>query len=118
MVLVQLSGLGAGVGQQENGAVSPNKQGTIVLHNTSTPVPIYTDETGLTVLSTGAFVTDSQGRIPGWAELGLYVDISIPPADTVATYLPGPPNLVSGNIDGGRSDTEYGHTTPADGGSA
>lgn len=88
MSRTQLSGLGAGIGQTPQGAVTANAAGTIKYTGGDVPVPIYADPTSSTVLGTGAFVTDSAGRIPGWVDFGAEVDITIPPAPTVTVPLP------------------------------
>lgn len=82
MARVELASLGTGVAQNPSGAVVPGAAGTIVLHNTSTPVLVWSAETGGTSTS-GTFVTDSFGRIPGWIDAGQRVDITIPPAPVI-----------------------------------
>lgn len=111
MARIQLASLGSGVAQNATGAVVPGAPGTISLHGTSTPVPIYADEIGATNTS-GTFTTDSDGRIPGWVTSGAVIDILIPPTPVITTSLPGfvsadqldggtPSSSMSGNVDGG-----------------
>lgn len=95
MPRIHLPSLGAGVGQNRSGAVRASTPGLIYRHDDATPVTVWSTETGGVSNSTGGFVTDNLGRVPGWLDeafLGVQVDIAIGGSDpvTVIIGLEGP----------------------------
>ncbi len=90
-VLTELAGLGISPAIHPNGSIAPGVPGTIYLTGTTTPVSVYPINDPLsTPNTTGNFVTDSYGRIPGWVQIGLTVDITILPSPAITTTIGGP----------------------------
>lgn len=119
MSRLELASLGAGVAQNPAGAVVAGVPGTIHVHNTSTPITVFADETtGNTLSTNGTFTTDPNGRVPGWIDPTSLtsIDITVPPAPLVAVTLPGgggggtPTIIDGGNASGSSADTIDGGT--------
>lgn len=86
---LQLASLGPGVVLGLGGQVLGGVTGHLYVHSTTTPVNIWSAETGGTESTSGVFVTDPYGHIPGWVDSAVYgeVNIVVPPAATIAVNL-------------------------------
>ena len=92
MARIELAGLPCSPVIGIKGGIMAGAAGTVVVHGTGVPVPIYATETGAGVLSVnGQFVTNGFGQIPGWVNsFAGSIDVTVPPGPTITVPLSSP----------------------------